>query len=305
MSETKQPTKNNTLIVYLKEPKDWQIVKKFGIYRIRNSIKHPPKILKDRSVENIAFYLPSRFGKNKYSIRHYAKVKNVSIAPRYQCCPNEKRNFKSTWNYYKIDVEIPQLLQEPIYHFRAAKKKLSRGQMIMFPTTYEKLITAQELNFLYNGSYLEERMWKMLLDNNIYPEREWPVRIDKSTNYYLDFAVFCNEGQFCIEVDGKQHLKKEHVISDTNRTNNTNSESWKTFRFYEHHLRGNAISKTIELIRKEISNRKGLDTEKGLFPSAPKGGQVSSQMELFSEQHLDFLALRKRVKERFESDFKS
>ena len=303
MIETKIPSNNDTLIVYMKEPKDWQIVQKFGIYRIRHSIKHPPKILANGSVKHIAFYLPSRFGKNKYSIRHFAQVNGISIAPRYKCCPEEESNRKSSWKYYKIDVQPPELLQEPIFHLRAARKKLYRKEMILFPTTFEKLNTAPEFNFLFNGSYLEERMWKALLENNIFPEREWPVTTENKNHYYLDFAVFCREGHFCIEVDGKQHLEKEHVKYDNKRMNETNAEAWKTFRFYEEDLRSGTISNAINQIKKEISNRKGLDTEKGLLPSAPKGESAASQLALFSEQHLDFLALRRRVKERFESDF--
>jgi len=126
---------NDTLVVYLKHPSDWKIVNQYGIYRIRSWIKHPPTILVNRTVKNIAFYLPSIFGKKKYSIRHYAKVNKISIAPRYQCCPNEIRNKKSDWKYYKFDLEEPQTLNEPIFHFRAARKKLSRREMILFPTT--------------------------------------------------------------------------------------------------------------------------------------------------------------------------
>jgi len=295
-------TQNDTLIVYLKEPKDWKIVEEYGIYRIRSWIKNPPNILHNRKVKAIAFYLPSIFGKNKYSIRHFAEVKNISIAPRHQCCPNETRNKKSDWEYYKIDVEEPQLLEEPIFHFRAAKKKLSRREMILFPTSYEKLFTAKEFNFLFNGSPLEEQMWNILIKNGIYPEREWPVKIDRQTNYYLDFAVFCRKGHFCIEVDGQQHLEKNHVRSDVKRTNNTNTRKWKTYRFYTSDLQAEKLTATLERIRHEIKNLHGLDTERGLFPDTIKDQSVTHQLSLFSDAHLNFLNLRKLVKERFERE---
>ena len=296
----KTTTQNDTLIVYLKEPSDWKIVNQYGIYRIRSWIKHPPEILANRSVQNIAFYLPSIFGKKKYSIRHFAPVRKISIAPRHQCCPNEVCNKKSDWNYYKIEVEEPQELNEPIFHFRAAKKKLSRREMILFPTTFEKLETAPELNFLFNGSHLEEKMWATLLANGIYPEREWPVKIDRQTHYRLDFAVFCRDGHFCIEIDGQQHLEKAHVRADVARTNNTNTQDWKTYRFYESDLQAGKLTAVIEKIRLEIKNRHGLDTEGGLFPDAIKVESKTPQLSLFTEAHLDFLSLRRIVKERFE-----
>ena len=46
---------NDTLIVYLKQPSDWKIIEKYGVYRIRSWIKNPPEILKNRSVKTIAF----------------------------------------------------------------------------------------------------------------------------------------------------------------------------------------------------------------------------------------------------------
>jgi very-short-patch-repair endonuclease len=291
---------NDTLVVYLKHPNDWKIVQQYGIYRIRSWIKHPPEILENRSVEKIAFYLPSIFGKKKYSIRHYADVRKISIAPRHQCCPDEPRNKKSDWDYYKIEIETPQELKEPIFHFRAAKKKMSRREMILFPTDFERLETALEFNFLFNNSHLEAQMWKTLLDHNIYPEREWPVKIDKNQHYYLDFAVFCNDGYFCIEVDGKQHLEKQQVLYDNHRTNNTNLQGWKTFRFYEKDLQPSTIQDTIEKIRTAIKRRHGLDNSGGLFPTAVKNLSKTSQLSLFLDEQIDFLNLRKLVKERFE-----
>ncbi len=293
---------NDTLIVYLKNPKDWKIVQQYGIYRIRSWIKHPPEILENRSVKTIAFYLPSIFGKKKYSIRHYAKVNKISIAPRYECCPDEPKNKRSMSKYYKIDIEEPQRLKEPIFHFRAAKKKLSRREMILFPTTSEKLHTAKEFNFLFNGSQLEEKMWNILIAKGIYPEREWPVKIDKNRHYYLDFAIFCREGYFCIEIDGQHHLEKEQVMYDNDRTNHTNLKGWKTYRFYSKDLTSGTISNTIDQVTEAIQERYGLDTEGGLFPDAVPSLSSSPQLSMFSEAHLDFLNLRKHIKERFEKD---
>ena len=293
---------NDTLIVYLKQPSDWKIIEKYGIYRIRSWIKNPPEILENRSVKTIAFYLPSIFGKKKYSIRHYAKVNKISIAPRYECCPDEPENKRSNAKYYKIDIEEPQRLQEPIFHFRAAKKKLSRREMILFPTTSEKLHTAKEFNFLFNGSSLEEKMWDALIENGIYPEREWPVKINKERHYYLDFAIFCQEGKFCIEIDGEQHLEKKQVLYDNDRTNHTNIKGWKTYRFYEKDLKSDTITGTINQVTEAIQERYGLDTEKGLFPDAVPSESSSPQLAMFTDTHLDFLNLRNRIKERFEKE---
>ena len=109
---------NNTLVMLLKEPKDWQTVLNHGIYRIRGSLRYPPPMLTEKRVQYLGFYLPASFGKQKFSVRHYAKVKSISMAPRHKCIPDEMQNAKSNDKYYKIDVEEPLTLAEPILSVR-------------------------------------------------------------------------------------------------------------------------------------------------------------------------------------------
>ncbi len=47
----------------------------------------------------------------------------------------------------------------------------------------------------------------------------------------------------------------------------------------------------------------GMKTYDGLFPAKPLGS-ISNQLGLFHEAHLDFLALRRRVLEKYEQEEK-
>lgn len=290
--------KSNTLVALLKEPHDWQIVNSFGIYRIRGSLRYPPDILKNRCVEYLGFYLPAKFGKHKFSVRHYAKVRKISMAPRYKCVPDEPRNSKSNDDYYKFDLEEPIPLQEPIVSYRG------RSHMVLIPTTEERLLDAKELNFLYMGSRLEETMWQSLLEHNIFPEREYPVHTRHSNAYLLDFAVFCKDGRLAIETDGSQHhASRATVLADNRRSNQLSVEKWAVHRYAAEDLAPNKINHTIGEISEKITGLGGLDTHKGLFPAKPIESSPT-QLGLFHEAHLDYLALRRRVLEKYEREEK-
>ena len=281
----------NTLVTLLRSPGDWEILLNHGIYRIRGHLKHPPAMLTEHRVKYLGFYLPAAFGKHKFSVRHYAKVRKISMAPRYECVPDEIKNTKSNNPYYKIDVEAPQALREPIVSFRGRK------YMVLIQTTEEKLFNVPELNFLYQGSRLEEKMWKALIEHNIFAEREYAVPVEDGA-YFLDFAVFCNKGNLAIETDGRQHHEtRAAVLYDHQRDNRLGNEKWEVYRYSEESL-GKKTGETIQQIIKKIKILDGLDTEKGLLPLNPKTNQLS----LFSEPDLDFWALRKRVLEKYENN---
>jgi len=284
----------NVLVALLKEPHDWQIVCNYGIYRTRGSLRYPPPILTNKRVEIMGFYLPSKFGKHKFSVRHYAKVRRISMAPRHECVPDEPRNNLSDSPYYKIELEPPKQLNEPIVSYRG------RSHMVLIPTTEERFFDAKELNFLYQGSRLEEKMWDALLRHNIFPEREYPVHTRDVNSYLLDFAIFCKDGRFAVETDGSQHhTKRDAVLYDNQRDNQLSIEKWEVLRYASEDIAPSKIEHTIGQITDKIDGLGGLDTHGGLFPANPIKSS-SSQLALFHEAHLDFLALRRHVLEKYE-----
>lgn len=282
------------LVALLKEPQDWEIVLKHGIYRIRGSLRYPPAILTEKRIRLLAFYLPSKFKEHKFSVRHYCRVKRVSMAARSECVPDEPLNQRSRESYYRLDVDEPQQLEEPIVSFRG------RSHMVLIPTTEQKLFNSPEFNFLYMSSNLEEKMWDALIDRNIFPERQFPVHTLDDNSYLLDFAIFCNKGNFAVEVDGPQHeATRDAVVYDKRRDNRLRTQNWEVFRYVPEDLEPKTMDKTLSQITKKIEDLDGLQTGQGLLPRKPIGA-IDGQLSLFHEQHLDFLALRRRVREKYE-----
>ncbi len=100
-------------------------------------------------------------------------------------------------------------------------------------TTYEKFITAEEINHLYIESSLEERMYKWMREVNIATERQYYLKID-GHGFVLDFAIFCRHGNFNVECDGDQfHTSPGDVAKDKRRDNLLQSQGWVVYRYHE------------------------------------------------------------------------
>ena len=284
---------NSVLIALLKSPEDWRIIEKYGIYRIRGTLRHPPPIMKENRVQIIGFYLPKSLGLKKYSIQHWVEVKKMSFAPRYECVPDEPKNPKSNDTYYKFDIGKPQQLEEPIACIRPRK------YMVLIPTTEQKFFHPKlpEINFCYNTSKLEEKMWEALLGRNIYPERQYAVKTKGEDYYILDFAIFCKKDSFFIEVDGPHHEVREAVQGDKRRDNKLSVAGWDGLRFSATDLDSGRIKESLQQIEDKVLKLEGQKSEGGILPTLPPDNQPQL---LFPEEHLSFLELRRRIKDRWE-----
>jgi very-short-patch-repair endonuclease len=271
--------KNEVLIALLRRPQDWRIVEKYGIYRVRGTLRHPPPIMEENRVKWLGFYLPAAFGQHKFSIRHYVEVRKMSHARRYECVPDEPRNPKSDDIYYKFDVSEPQLLEEPIVCLR------HRKYMVLIPTTEQKFFSPKvpEINFCYNTSRLEEKMWDALLERNIYPERQYAVKTKDDEHCILDFAIFCNKDSFFIEVDGPHHEEKNVVRGDKWRDNKLSVVGWDGFRYTPKDLEPDRINQVMEQIEDKVQKLDGQESANGILPKLPPNPNL-----LFPEEHLSF-----------------
>ncbi|MCX8014843.1 MAG: hypothetical protein N2748_02375, partial [candidate division WOR-3 bacterium] len=80
--------------------KDWKILQEKHWYRI--PLKNAPENISE--IKYIAFYLPKIFGEEKYSVKYYAKVKNIEIVKRIKLLPEEKEDLHANDDYYKLTI---------------------------------------------------------------------------------------------------------------------------------------------------------------------------------------------------------
>ncbi len=172
----------------------------------------------------IAFYLTQAFGREKWAIRHWAKVEGISRVQRVDLLPAESAHSRSQNWYHRIGLGPLQTRGEPIYSRR-------RRRIVFIPSIWKKFTDALEINDLVHGSPLEDRLWAAFKQEEIEAERQW-WEGDKKTRYCLDFALFCPERNIDVECDGDTwHSNPEAAVRDNARNNFLEQRGWHVLRF--------------------------------------------------------------------------
>lgn len=219
----------DVLVGILKRKSSLRILQEQGWYHIpvETKLYHwPPKM--------IAFYQGYPFGEDGMQIRYYGEIDGIEIAPRKELFETTERNRHKAEKLYR-KVYLKKLIE------RETPIRIYRPRIWAFiSTTRAKFDAAVQVNDLYVGSRLEERLWKALKYINILAEREWEVKI-KGHKYYLDFAVFCREGKLAIETDGYSfhYDSREKIDYDTWRRNELELEDWRFLHYTPKQIKEN------------------------------------------------------------------
>ena len=267
-------SKEFVIVAIAKTLHDFEIVKQQHWYRIpvgsqkKWLSRHwPPKW--------IAFYFPQKFGNEKYSIRYYAQILEIHKKRRFELFPNEGLSAKNaSKEYYQLVLGELLALPKPILSRR-------RRRLVFIPTTFQKFMTAVEINDLYDESPLEDRLWAEMKRYEIEAERQYFVKVE-GNNYTLDFALFCEQGNVGIEADGNTwHVQKERHEKDRIRDNDFEINGWHMLRFNSRQIREQTVKYCIPTIAKEVNALGGIKTGKAigrLIQINQSGGQ---QLSLF------------------------
>jgi very-short-patch-repair endonuclease len=211
------------LVAILNEPLDFAIARDAHWYRI--PVESVEKILKEKWPPRwVSFYQTKAFPRHPHAILYYARVRDIRKAYRWQLFPDRPRDEKSNREYFQLFLGPLQKLPNPIYSRRWRR-------IVFIPTTWRKFKQAVEINDLYSGSTLEDKLWAELKRLQIHAERQELVSIN-NRNYFLDFAIYCVKGKLDIETDGdKWHHNPKKAALDNYRDNDLVSEGWSILRF--------------------------------------------------------------------------
>ena len=206
-------------------------------------------MVQDRSITHLAFYFPSEFKEEKYSIRWYAPVEGITIRKRKELL-DDPQHRNAEQDYYVLAVPALRMLPNPI-HSRKPRR------LLFVPTTLPKLLTAPEINFLFNDSPLENLLWNRLMEIGVPSERQFEVVVGPA-RYKLDFAVFCKERSIALECDGDAiHMRRSAVESDKRRSNILQSRGWSILHFTTKELTTN-MAHTLSVVQESIVQYGGL-----------------------------------------------
>ncbi len=249
-------TTNNALVAILTNVADFEIAHSEHWYRIPLKIKQVPKVLKEGRLQFLAFYHSRAFGKQAYSIRYVATVKRISIVKRKDLVPfpetsaaQDQWRKKAEEDYYKIEISPLRQLPHPII-----SRKWRR--IVFIETTDHKLFAATEINDLFRGNHLEEKLYQALKDAQVPVERQFHVQVNQQ-HCFLDFAVFCSQGKLNIECDGGYHDHMPLVDIDRGRNNLLQSAGWSVLRFSANDVY-NHPEKSLALVAETIARYGGL-----------------------------------------------
>ena len=260
------------LIAILNKPADFAILRDDLWYRI--PIASAPK---PWPPEWLAFYQTKIFSNAAFAVRYYGHISKIKTVIRREIFPQEIHNPKSDRKYYQIFIDRLQELPKPILSRR-------RRRIVFIPSTLHKLTNAVEINDLYHGSPLEDRMWAMLKEKDIPAEREYDLIVGDN-RYLLDFAIFCVNGKIDVETDGDTyHANPERAALDNDRNNNLESADWKVLRFSTEQVREGKSSYCVQKIAKTINSLDGLKSDPIVprkFKQLPEG--TAQQLSLFGQ----------------------
>ena len=267
--------RGNGLIALMPSPEDLEIAKIHHWYRI--PVSQVKRNLKQRWPPAwLAFYLPKAFGGDAFHVRYWADVAGIYQVGRRDLFPNEQHPKKANKQYYKIKLSSLKRLSKPI-----PSKRYRR--LVFIPTTWQKLMMADEINDLWDDSPLEDDLWSALKRLAIPAERQHVEKAD-GTFYILDFAIYCSEGKIDVETDGDSwHITKASSKADNIRDNALETKGWRTLRFTTQQVREEMETYCIPKIAENINHLGGVNTEDKHIPRMLnlQGNMDMEQLTLF------------------------
>src|SRR5439155_24237484 len=110
---------------------------------------------------------------------------------------------------------------------------------LFIPTTEQRLSRAGEINELFAGTPIEERMFQALKRQGLWPEREYYLSLrrpeaehSRPAAHFLDLALFRRQRHLNVECDGDPwHIGRESARRDRARDNLLEVNGWHILRF--------------------------------------------------------------------------
>ena len=271
-------SRGEVLVAIMNNLLDFAIARDKHWYRI--PVRSPERLLKDRwPPQWLAFYQTKAFGEEAHAVNYYAPVRDIRTVSRLDLFPDTPRNHPKVDRLYdQLLLGDLQTLAEPIISLRLRR-------VVFIPTTLDKFKAAVEINDLWDESPLEDRLWAIFRQAQIRAERQYPVEIEDHT-YFLDFAIFCNQGKIDVETDGDTwHIGPESAQVDRQRDNNLASYGWKVLRFNTTEIHERPVDYCVSKVMATINRLDGLDHTTGVppryDPCDPLGPQ---QLGLFDQE---------------------
>lgn len=191
---------DRVLVVYMPNPKDFEILRREGWYRIPQ--KYAPKGI---HAEYFAFYFGRDFGDRKWAIHYYAEQRGNELVRRRDLFPDQLDHPRGDDLYYKISLGPLQKLENPIISLRWRR-------ITFMHTTWDRFLEAREINdlFIQGGEYVD-RLFATLKEKGIRVERDYSVK-DLGGEYIVPLSLFSKDRR--IDIFEEQFPNNDQELED-------------------------------------------------------------------------------------------
>lgn len=273
----------DVLVALWPEPRDMERARDRGWYRIRpgEAVDRLGDLTRFRT---LAFYQPDSFGADGRRVRYRAPVLGCERRPRTELLPEERDHVRGDQMYHCFRLGPLTELRRPIIG--------RKGRRLLFiPTTEIQLLLAEEINELFAGTPIEERMFAALKREGLWPEREYFVELRRpaaqharSALHFLDLALFCRERYLDVECDGDTwHIGRESARRDRQRDNLLEANGWHILRFNTEEIQRD-LPVVLSRVREAINRYGGIKDDPGVvrrFQRDGKLGPGQGSLDLF------------------------
>jgi hypothetical protein len=199
--DTLTPDEPRVLVAVMNNRRDFLIAREEGWYRIPYE-RGPSQV----GADFLAFYQTKAFDEEHWMVKYFAPIRRYRIVPRMTLIPDEADHPRAGHLYYKLEIGSLQTLPRPIPSHRLRR-------ITFIPTTLERLLQAQEINDLWLGSAVEERLWQAFKENGISAERHYALKEDDASRQ-IDFALFCARGKIAVLSEGDTPVQNVSIVRE-------------------------------------------------------------------------------------------
>lgn len=260
-----------------------ELARERGWYRVR------PGVAVDRlgdltRFRTLAFYQPDSFGAAGRRVCYRAPALDYERRTRAELLPEEPDHVRGEQFYHCFRLGPLVELPRPIVS--------RKGRRLLFiPTTETRLSQAEEINELFAGTPIEDRLFGALKRDGLWPEREYYLELRRSEAkrarpavHFLDLALFCRDRNLDVECDGDTwHLGRDSARRDRLRDNLLEANGWHILRFNTQEIQHD-LPDALTRIREAINRYGGVEDEAGMLRRFTRDGKLGpgqGSLELF------------------------
>lgn len=252
LTQLPTPGKQRVLVAVLPSPADLATADQLGWYRV--PVAHAPAQL---GADYLAFYQTGAFpAGEKWQVSTLAAVRAVRIATRAELLPNEIDHPRAQARYFRVDIGPLWRLPQPI-----PSRRLRRITFI--PTTLGRLLTAREINDLWDKGRHQDRLWHALLEASLDAERQlswgdeevdepW-LLADAPERPLIDFGFVRPRGRLAVMCPSDQGLRPAQVREPVEWVYDLAAAGWQTMWLAERRI-WQDLEGCVDVIRSTVEN---------------------------------------------------